>query len=83
MDMTKMTAAQKLMIGYLHVNGVTQEELAATIGADPAQVSRWLTGRHNPCRAWQLQIARTLGNISKPRVGKMVRLRHVRKAGAA
>lgn len=71
-----MIPAVKVMVGYMKVAGLTQKELAVVLGADAAQVSKWVTGKHNPCRAWQMRIANVLGEIPKPSVGKMERLKH-------
>lgn len=73
-----MLAVVKLMVGYMRMNNLNQQELATVVGADPAQVSRWLTGRHTPCRAWQMRIAHVLGEVEHPKVGKLRRLRHAR-----
>jgi len=63
-----MNSAIKLMVGYLKMTGMTQKEMASMIGADSAQVSRWMTGKHIPCKAWQMRIAHVIDGMNRPRV---------------
>lgn len=73
-----MITAVKLLVGYMGVRGLNQRELAAVLGADQAQISKWISGKHNPCRAWQFRIAELLGDVDKPKIGKMERLSHIK-----
>jgi transcriptional regulator with XRE-family HTH domain len=71
----EMTAAVRLIMGYMTLKNKSQREVAYLIGTDEAQLSKWLSGKHNPCRAWQMRIAEVLGEIARPQVGKMERRR--------
>ena len=72
----KLSASIRLMQSYMKINNLKQKELAIVLGTTESQVCRWLKGRHNPCRAWQMRIGEVLGNITNIQIGKMVRLSH-------
>jgi transcriptional regulator with XRE-family HTH domain len=72
----EMQASVKLILAYMKLNGLSQRDLCVVLGTDEAQLSKWINGKHNPCRAWQMRIGEMLGNIEKPKVGKMVRQGH-------
>jgi len=69
-------AAVKVMQGYMKMMGLTQEELATLLGTSPPQISKWINGRHNPCRAWQYRIASVCADVKKPAIPPMKRLSH-------
>lgn len=71
-----MNDAVRTLLDCVDRKGMSQLELAKLLGTNPPQVSRWLTGKHNPCRAWQYRIANVIKQVENPTVGKMKRLAH-------
>ena len=65
-----------LITDYMRVTGLSQRDVAKALGTNSPQVCRWITGKHNPCRAWQYRIATVLAPGKAYAVGKMDRLNH-------